>query len=534
MAPPPTPAPGRRNGRRHAHPATAALKAAALVLLAAAAAGTTPAARAQSPGSGSALVVGAGLAGLTAAADLCAKGYKVTILEGRARPGGRTNTTRLPVTGAQVELGAGWIHDAAPRRNSVAKLAADLGLATQVDDDEDLSWLVPDAPPSAARLVSDAQAAKWDALAEAFADDVDENSEGWPANQALQKFFDTFVASRSLKGDDLAAVRALAQSELADLEYGATMRQVSARWASEGEQGDGDEKVITKGYGAIVDALLAKIQARASCRNALALGAQVAEIRTVVSPAAARGVYARLRNGTTVSGKFGITTLPLGVLKKGGVKFSPALPADKAGAASKLAMGLLNKVVLVYDRPFFAQPGAGGAESPADASWFKAIVSASDPRPPADGDAFEWWNHAKFWPGSNAIVTLVGADTAAKWEGANPSLPLADRDRLLAQRADALFRQLFPDPKTGSPPVLREWLVTRWAADPFSYGSYSYIPVGASQSLRKVLCAPQSGLLFWAGEHCSVTYPSTANGAIDTGAAAAKAAAAAFPAAGRR
>jgi monoamine oxidase len=508
-------------------------RAASPLLAAAALALALSGAHAQTPAAGTAIVIGAGLSGLSAADALCAKGYKVTILEGRSRTGGRTFTTKLPITGTSIEVGAGWIHDAVATRNSIAAFTANNSIATQTDDEEGEGWRILDAPPTAGKIVGTAKYDSWEAKAEIFQDQIANAEDNWAANQSLQSKFDAFKTSQGLTGDDLNAVKVIIQSDNADLEYGATMGQISARWCDEGDQGEGPEKVISKGYSAVADALIARIQSAPSCKGSIVLNAPVAEIKTVTSPSSSRGVAVRLQNGTALSAKFAITTLPLGVLKQGGVKFSPGLSTEKTNAIAKLGMGLLNKIALVYDRPFFLQAGAGGVDNPSLVSWFAPFTAASNPRPPAEGDAYEWWNHAKFWPGSNAVIMLLGADTAQKWEALNPTLTTAQRDALLAQKADALFRQLFPS----STAVLRESLVTRWSTDPFTYGSYSYTPVGASPGLRTKLCATQSSLLFWAGEHCSTSFPSTANGAMDTGVAAAKAAMALFkpPAAtGRR
>ena len=43
-----------------------------------------------------------------------------------------------------------------------------------------------------------------------------------------------------------------------------------------------------------------------------------------------------------------IVTVPLGVLKKGSITFSPPLPAAKQAAIAALGMGLLDKVALVF------------------------------------------------------------------------------------------------------------------------------------------------------------------------------------------
>lgn len=55
------------------------------------------------------IVIGAGLAGLTAARDLADAGRTVTVLEARERIGGRTWTGTLPGTDVRVEWGGTWV-----------------------------------------------------------------------------------------------------------------------------------------------------------------------------------------------------------------------------------------------------------------------------------------------------------------------------------------------------------------------------------------------------------------------------------------
>ncbi len=71
------------------------------------------------------VVIGAGLAGLTAARELTRRGFDVVVLEGRDRVGGRT----APATcaGVPVDLGASFV---GPTQDAVLKLAADLGCDT--------------------------------------------------------------------------------------------------------------------------------------------------------------------------------------------------------------------------------------------------------------------------------------------------------------------------------------------------------------------------------------------------------------------
>ena len=66
------------------------------------------------------IVIGAGVAGLTAAAALDGAGLRVSCLEARGRIGGRIHTVRDPLTPAAVELGAEFVHGRPP---SILELA---------------------------------------------------------------------------------------------------------------------------------------------------------------------------------------------------------------------------------------------------------------------------------------------------------------------------------------------------------------------------------------------------------------------------
>ena len=72
------------------------------------------------------VIVGAGLAGLTAARELVGAGREVVVLEARDRVGGRTLNHAL-TDGTVVEVGGQWI---GPTQLRMAKLVADLGLET--------------------------------------------------------------------------------------------------------------------------------------------------------------------------------------------------------------------------------------------------------------------------------------------------------------------------------------------------------------------------------------------------------------------
>jgi monoamine oxidase len=71
-------------------------------------------------------------------------------------------------------------------------------------------------------------------------------------------------------------------------------------------------------------------------------------------------------------------------------------------------------------------------------------------------------------------------------------------------------------------PAPEAWKITRWASDPFSRGSYSHIPPGASGDDHDALAAPVGNRLHFAGEATIQTYPATVHGAYLTGRRAAR------------
>jgi NADPH-dependent 2,4-dienoyl-CoA reductase/sulfur reductase-like enzyme len=68
-----------------------------------------PTADAHGRGGGVVVVVGAGMAGISAADRLRRLGYDVRVVEARQRIGGRIHTWRV-WAGSAVDLGASWIH----------------------------------------------------------------------------------------------------------------------------------------------------------------------------------------------------------------------------------------------------------------------------------------------------------------------------------------------------------------------------------------------------------------------------------------
>jgi len=111
----------RRRFLRHALASTAAISVAPIRHLTSTVLRSTGAAAPQTI-----IVIGAGMAGLSAALDLVAKGHDVIVLEARTRPGGRVFTIRAPFAdGRYVDGGAMQVFDSHAR---VQRYIQQLGL----------------------------------------------------------------------------------------------------------------------------------------------------------------------------------------------------------------------------------------------------------------------------------------------------------------------------------------------------------------------------------------------------------------------
>ncbi len=407
------------------------------------------------------IVVGAGMAGLAAGRALADAGAEVVVLEARDRIGGRVHVDgRL---GVPVDLGASWIHGI--EGNPMTALAARAGVRTRATDYMDAALMH--------RGVR---------VAEGELREVGETLEG-------------------LLGELLARAEGAGEA----VSFGDAIRQVCARTPQEGWRREALAWAISTQvmvHGADMDALSLKYT---ETDETLA-GGDVLLLDTYqpIVAALADGLDVRLEQRVTAigwerrparveteAGRFEadvvVVTLPLGVLKAASVTWSPELPARKRLAIERLGMGLLDKVVLRYAAPFW----------PLDKDMLGAMAGVNG--------GFPSFLNLQKLAGEPIVVGFHGGASARALEDAP--------DEVVAGRAHAVLCEALG---TEAPPPTG-FLVTRWGRDPFALGSYSHVPVGATDEDYDALAASVGGRLFFAGEATSRRWRTTAHGAYQSG-----------------
>jgi monoamine oxidase len=187
-----------------------------------------------------------------------------------------------------------------------------------------------------------------------------------------------------------------------------------------------------------------------------------------------------------------VITVPVGVLARGDIEFAPPLPAPQAAAIGRMRMGLLNKVYLQFPRTFWPE------------RWDFVAVYA-DPPPLC----YAMLNLARY-QNRPALIGFTSGAMAREIER------LSDEE--VVSRVMGNLRTTFG----ADIPVPSVTRVTRWGADPYAYGSYSFLPVGATVRDRDQLAQPVAGTLYFAGEATHRDDPATVHGAYWSGERAAR------------
>jgi polyamine oxidase len=416
------------------------------------------------------VIVGAGMAGLTAANALHHAGVPCVVLEARDRIGGRLHTA--DVGGSPVDLGGSWIHT--PIGNPMTAWADQCGIECRP-----------------ANVLLDADG--WDATRglvdpERFGRLL---GEGWEATPALEAIgatlgpdasaadaLDAYLAARDGDPAELEWLRAIIRSALEQDSAAPASRMPAARSMSNTLDYEGDYvgDMPLGGYVKLVEAMAAGLDVRRDW-----------VVDSIASGPA--GVAVTSRDGRTETGSHVLVTLPLGVLQAGSVRFEPALPDERRAVVDRLTMGQFEKVALHFERPFWADAGISAVFdlTPSDDPRLVLVFGLDGPigEPVVLGFAF----------GSAVSALQTGSDADA---AARVVEILAGATGIAIPRPTAIVR-------------------TSWGADPFARGAYTSVGLGSTLDDLDELGRPVGGRILFAGEATSSARCGFSDGAMTSG-----------------
>ncbi|XP_009124513.1 lysine-specific histone demethylase 1 homolog 3 isoform X1 [Brassica rapa] len=478
------------------------------------------------------IVIGAGPAGLTAARHLQRQGFSVTVLEARSRVGGRVFTDRSSLS-VPVDLGASIItgieadvpsermpdpsalvcnqlglelsvlHGFCPLYDTVTgeKVPPELDDALQGEFNsliDDMDLLVEEIGKDRANKMSLEDGLEY-GLQRLRMPHEKVNIERFGIGNSINGSFSrtgitgTFKHDGRLKKDFLNPLeRRVMNWHFAHTEYGcaAVLKEVSlSNWNQDEFYGGfgGPHAMIKGGYSRVAESLAEGLDIR--------LNNVVSEVSYTSDVSAMHNnkhkVIVSTSNGGEYLGDAVLVTVPLGCLKAETIKFSPPLPDWKYSSIKQLGFGVLNKVVLEFSKVFWDD----------SLDYFGATAEETDQR----GECFMFWN-VKKTVGAPVLIALVVGKAAVDYKDKSKSEHV--------NHAMMVLRKLFggdlvPDPVAS--------VVTDWGADPYSYGAYSYVAIGASGEDYDVLGRPVQNCLFFAGEATCKEHPDTVGGAMMTG-----------------
>jgi monoamine oxidase len=425
------------------------------------------------------LIIGAGGAGLAAAAELAQSGRHVLLLEARDRIGGRMWTLHAPDLAAPIEYGAELIHGEALTTMAVLRR----GGRTAIES-TDTHFRLQDGELAARNE---------------FFHEVQRAMRASSELERQDLSFDVFLEqSKDLSVEARRYAKMMAEGfDAADTRC-ASARAIAAEWTADMMNDDASQSRPQGGYDALVATLAGSLQSESLH---LQLQTIVRSVRWSEGSVALEGTF--LGRPFRASARRAIITLPLGVLQQppdapGAVEFSPALN-EKRSALQGLASGPVIKVMLRFRSAFWEELDGGRYRN---AAYFHAPNS----------DFRTFWTqlpvHAPF------LVAWAGGPTAA-----HLSSSVAPAD--IVTRALSALQSMFGK-RCNVTDAFQGAYYHDWQQDPFARGAYSYVKVGGAAA-RSALAAPLGDTLFFAGEATDTEgETATVTGALQSGVRAAR------------
>ncbi|KAI3711561.1 hypothetical protein L1987_70100 [Smallanthus sonchifolius] len=501
------------------------------------------------------VIIGAGMAGLTAANKLYKSGVKkgafeLCVVEGGNRIGGRINTSEFG--GDRIEMGATWIHGIGG--SPLHKIAQEINSLESEEPWECMDGFLDDPitiaengyvlNPSLVDPISnlfknlmDVAQGKKKSIGNGIEIDIFGNGNGYASvGSFLRKGLESYweLESRKESGEvngfgdwnrKSLEEAIFAMHENTQRTYTAANDLHNLDYLAESEyvMFPGEEVTIAKGYSSIVESLASVLPSGLVQLNKKVCTIEWQPECVMGMMGSSRPVKIHFLDGTSMSADHVIITVSLGVLKagvfnkendSGMFKFNPTLPNYKIEAISRLGYGVVNKLFLKLSHDFNLDVDRF--------PFLQMVFHKSDHH--VKNPKIPWWirktaSLSPIYKRSNVLLSWFAGEEALKLEELS--------DELILDEVSTTISSFFSHKKGNGNVKFDKVLKSQWGSDPLFMGSYSYIAVGSSIADIDSLAEPLPNTtvfestspfqILFAGEATHRTHYSTTHGAYFSG-----------------